>query len=135
MDPTKTIGVDCLKLENISATNFNVWHHKVILGMQLQKIYYAISEEKPNFEEDSEIGAFGERDYHFCRSYLLNCLADVYFNKPSTKDIWITLEDQYKNEEKISKFHLDFRKARERERESLGKCYLIFWRVSMAFAI
>jgi len=31
----------------------------VILGMQLQKIYYVISEEKPNFEEDSEIEALG----------------------------------------------------------------------------
>ena len=37
-------------------------------------------------------------------TYLLNCLAYVYFNKPFAKDIWNTLEDQYKEEEKLSKF-------------------------------
>ena len=54
MDPVKTIGVDCLKLENFDGSNFNTWRHKVIFGMQHLKIYYAISEEKPNFKEDSE---------------------------------------------------------------------------------
>jgi len=58
--------------------------------MQLLKIYYVISEEKPNFEKDSEIKASCERDGLFCRSYLLNCfadIADVYSNKLSVKDI------------------------------------------------
>ncbi|XP_020258518.1 uncharacterized protein LOC109834915 [Asparagus officinalis] len=49
------------------------------------------------------------RDDHFCRSYLLNCLADhladAYTNNPSAKEIWNALEDQY-NDEKLSKSHL-----------------------------
>ena len=49
---------------------------------------------------------------------LLNCLADdftdVYSNKLSAKDTWNALEDQYKNEEKLSRSHpidkfLDFK--------------------------
>ena len=36
IDPTKTIGMDCLKLENIYGTNFNAWHCKVILWMWLR---------------------------------------------------------------------------------------------------
>ena len=74
--------------------------------MQLLKIYYVILEEKSNFEENSETKVSWERDDHFCRSYLLNCLANVYSNKPSVKDVWNALEDQYKNEEKLSKSHL-----------------------------
>ena len=78
--------------------------------MQLLKIYYVVSEEKPDSEEDSEAEASWARDDHFCRSYLLNCLADhladAYTNKPSAKGIWNALEDQYKDEEKLSKSHL-----------------------------
>ena len=91
MDLAKTIGVDCLKLENFDGSNFNAWHRKVIFRMQLLKIYYIISEEKSNFKENSETEASWERDDHYCRSYLLNCLADVYFNKPSIKDGWDAL--------------------------------------------
>ena len=54
MDPVKTIGVDSLKLKNFNESNFNAWHRKVIFGMQLLKIYYAISKEKTNFKENSE---------------------------------------------------------------------------------
>ena len=68
MDPGKTIGVDSLKLENFDGSNFNAWHRKIISGMQLLKFYFVISEEKPNFEEDSETEASWERDDHFCRS-------------------------------------------------------------------
>jgi len=57
MDPAKAIGMDFLKLENFDGTNFNAWRRKVIFGMQLLKINYVISEEKPNFEEDSETEA------------------------------------------------------------------------------
>ena len=113
MDPSKIIGVDFLKLENFDGTNFNAWYHKVIFGMQLLKIYYVISKEKPNFEEDSDTEPSWERDDHFCRSYLLNCLTDhlanVYSNKSSTKDIWNALENQYKDEEKLSKSHLIYK--------------------------
>ena len=97
MDPAKTIGVDCLKLKNFDGSNFNTWRRKVIFGMQLLEIYYVISEDKSNFEENSETEALYERDDHFCRRYLLNCLAehlaDVYSNKLSAKDIWNILED------------------------------------------
>jgi len=91
MDPAKTIEADCLKLKKFDGSNFNTWIHKVIFGMQHLKIYYVISEEKSNFEENSETKASWERDDHFYRSYLLNCLtdhlADVYSNKLFAKDI------------------------------------------------
>ena len=91
MDPAKTTGVDCLKLENFDGSNFNAWRRKVIFGMQLLKMYYVILEEKSNFEKNSETEASWEWDDHFCKSYLLNCLADhlsdVYSNKLSAKDI------------------------------------------------
>ncbi|XP_020263201.1 uncharacterized protein LOC109839181 [Asparagus officinalis] len=110
MDPARTLRVDCLKLENFDGSNFNAWRRKVIIGMQLLKIYYVVSEEKPDSEEDSESEASWVRDDHFCRSYLLNCLADhladAYTNKLSTKEIWNALEDQYNDEEKLSKSHL-----------------------------
>ena len=110
MDPAKTLGVDCLKLENFDGSNFNAWRRKVIFGMQLLKIYYVVSEKKPDFEEDSESEASWDKDDHFCRSYLLNCLADnladAYTNKPPAKEIWNALEEQYKDEEKLSKSHL-----------------------------
>ncbi|ONK61758.1 uncharacterized protein A4U43_C08F33270 [Asparagus officinalis] len=44
--------------------------------MQLLKIYYVVSEEKLNSEEDSEFETSWVRNDHFYRSYLLNCLAD-----------------------------------------------------------
>ena len=110
MDPAKTIGMDCLKPENFDRSNFNAWFRKLIFGMQLLMIYYIISEEKPNFKEDLDIEASWERDDHFCKSYLLNFLADhfadVYSNKPSARDIWNALEDQYKDDEKLSRSHL-----------------------------
>jgi len=91
MDPTKINGVDCQKLKNFDGSNFNACLCKVFFVMQLLKIHYVISEEKPNFEEDSGTEASWERDDHFCKSYLLNCLVDhlvdVYSNKPSVKDI------------------------------------------------
>jgi len=91
MNPSKTIRVDFLKLKNFDRINFNTWRRKVIFGIQFLKIYNVISEEKPNFEKDSETEASWERDDHFCRSYLFNCLVDhleyVYSNKFSTKDI------------------------------------------------
>ena len=100
MDPAEAIGVNCLKLENFDGTNFNVWRQKMIFGMQLLKIFYVISEEKPDFEEDAEAEISWERDDRSCKSYLLNCLADhlayVHSNKPSVKDIWNSLKDQYK---------------------------------------
>ena len=109
MDLAKIIAVDCLKQENFDELNFNAWRLKIIFGMQLLKIYYVISEEKLNFEEDSKIEVSWERDDHFCRSYLLYCLIghliDVYSNKPSAKHIWNALEDKYKDE-KLSKFYL-----------------------------
>ena len=109
MDSAKSIAVDSLKLENFDGSNFNAWRRKINFGMQLLKIYYVISEEKPNFEEDSEIEASWERDDHFCRSYVLNFLKDhlanVYSNKPSAKYIWHALEDQYKDKEKLSESH------------------------------
>jgi len=43
---------------------------------------------------------------HFYRSYLLNCLADVYSNKPSSKDIWNDPKNKYKDEEKLPRSHL-----------------------------
>ncbi|XP_020242559.1 uncharacterized protein LOC109820774 [Asparagus officinalis] len=110
MDPARTLRVDYLKLENFDGSNFNAWRRKVIFGMQLLKIYYVIFEEKPDFEEDAESEASWAKDDHFCRSYLLNCLtdhlADAYINKPSAKKIQDALEDQYKDEEKLSKSHL-----------------------------
>ena len=70
---------------------------KIIFGMQLLKIYYVISEEKFNFEENSETKVSWERDDHFWRSYLLNYFADhlayVYSNKLSANNIWNALED------------------------------------------
>jgi len=42
MDLAKSIGVDCLNLENFNRTNFNAGRRKVISGMQLLKIYYVI---------------------------------------------------------------------------------------------
>ena len=103
MDLAKSIGVDCLNLENFNRTNFNAGRRKVISGMQLLKIYYVIlGEKKPDFEEDLETKTLWERDDHFCRSYFLNCLTDdltnVYSNKPFVKNIRNALEDQYKNE-------------------------------------
>ena len=78
--------------------------------MQLLKIYYVIQEERHNFKDDSDIEVSWEWDDHFYRSYLLNRLMDhlavVYSNKPSVKDIWNTLEDQYTKEKKLSKSHL-----------------------------
>jgi len=44
--------MDCLKLENFNGTNFNALRWKVIFGMQLLKIYYVISAEKPKFDEE-----------------------------------------------------------------------------------
>ena len=57
MDPAKTIGVDCLKLENFDGLNINAWRRKVIFRMQLLKFSYVISEEKSNFEDNSETEA------------------------------------------------------------------------------
>ena len=68
MDPARTLGVDCLKLENFDGSNFNAWHRKLIFGMQLLKIYYVVSEEKPDFEEDSESEGSWAKDDHFCKS-------------------------------------------------------------------
>ena len=62
MDPDKNIGVNCLELENFNGSNFNAWRRKIIFRMQLLKIYYVISEEKPNFKEDSETEASWEWD-------------------------------------------------------------------------
>ncbi|XP_020266455.1 uncharacterized protein LOC109841943 [Asparagus officinalis] len=133
MNPARTLGVSYLKLENFEGSNFNAWRRKVIFGMQLLKIYYVVSEEKPDFEKDSESEASWTKDDHscrsyllnflgdhlvaswakddyFCRSYLLNLLADhltdAYTNKPSAKEIWNALEEQYKDEEKLGKSHL-----------------------------
>ena len=53
----------------------------MIFGIQLLKIYYVISKIKA-----------GE--------------LDVYSSKPSAKDIWNVLEDQYKDKERLSKSHL-----------------------------
>lgn len=118
------MGMDYLKLENFDGTNFNAWRRKIIFGIQLLKIYYVISKDKPEFEEDLESKSKWEKDNHLCRSYLLNCLADHladnYSNKLSAIEIWKAMEDQYKDEEKLSKSHLidkflDFRFEDETE--------------------
>ncbi|XP_020258544.1 uncharacterized protein LOC109834945 [Asparagus officinalis] len=110
MDPMRTHEVDCLKLENFNGSNFNAWRWKVFFGMQLLKIYYVVSEEKHDSEEDSESEASWTRDYHFCRSYLFNCLADhlayAYTNKPYAKEIQNALEGQYKDKAKLSKSYI-----------------------------
>jgi len=109
MDPAKTIGVDYLKLENFDKSNFNTLCLKVIFKIQLLKIYYVISEEEPNFEENLETEASTKWDDHFYKSYLLICtyhLVNVCCNKPSAKDIWNALEEQYNDKEKLSKSHL-----------------------------
>lgn len=111
MDPVKAMGIENLQLQNFDGANFNAWRRKAVFGMQLLKIYHTVTDEKP---EDGEVQPNDEvswtRDNDFCKSYLLNNLsdqlADVYSHKEFAKEIWEALEQQYKDEEKLSKTHL-----------------------------
>ena len=114
MDAALTMGLSNLKLDHFDGSEYNAWKRKTEFGMQLIKVHYTVMEPKPDFEEEEggavEQEATWEKDNLFCKSYLLNCLADhladVYSNKETSKEIWDALELQYKDEESLSKTHL-----------------------------
>jgi hypothetical protein len=42
MDPTMTIGINCLKLKNFDGANFNAWCRKVIFFIAENVLLYVI---------------------------------------------------------------------------------------------
>ncbi|KAK8923549.1 hypothetical protein KSP39_PZI019391 [Platanthera zijinensis] len=98
-----------IKLEKFSNAEFSAWKRNTQFGMKYLNIFYTVQtvfeDVKGSEDEDQWVN-----DEDFCRDYILNCLsnrlAETYGKMQRAKEIWEALEEQFKEEENMSKTHL-----------------------------
>ena len=100
------------KLEKFSGLNFKRWQQKMFYLTTLNLTRF-LTEEAPKLKEDecdiqvsSVVDAWKHSDF-LCRNYVMNALTDslynVYTDKKTTNELWISLDRKYKTEDAEAK--------------------------------
>ena len=97
------------KPERFSGLNFKRWQQKMLLYLTTLNLARFLTEEAPKLKEDerdiqviSVVDAWKHSDF-LCRNYVMNALTDspynVYTNKKTAKELWESLDQNYKTED------------------------------------
>ena len=109
MDINKAMGLDSMKLEAFNGTDYNAWKRKVQLGLLNLKVYHVLTDDKPVSSDGCAESEWEHADFYY-KIYLLNSLsnslAQYYSKMNSAKEIWVHLEQQYKDEKRRSQTFL-----------------------------
>ena len=108
----RQFAVDFVKLEWFDGRNFIRWHKKLHFLLTSLNVVYVLTTLKPQEHENETLAETRvrhkwEQDDYVCKGHICNAMSDTsfdqYHNKPTTKDIWDSLEAKYMMEDTTSK--------------------------------
>ena len=104
--------VDFVKLERFDGGNFIRWQKKLHFLLTSLNVVYVLTTPKPQERENETLAETRvrhkwEQDDYVCKGHICNAMSDTlfdqYHNKPTSKEIWDSLEAKYMMEDATSK--------------------------------
>ncbi|KAH9715705.1 hypothetical protein KPL71_021156 [Citrus sinensis] len=104
----RQFAVDFVKLERFDGGNFIRWQKKLHFLLTSLNVVYVLTTPKPQERENETLAETRvrhkwEQDDYVCKGHICNAMSDTlfdqYHNKPTSKEIWDSLEAKYMMED------------------------------------
>ncbi|KAH9726106.1 hypothetical protein KPL70_008133 [Citrus sinensis] len=108
----QVLHLDFVKLERFDGGNFIRWQKKLHFLLTSLNVVYVLTTPKPQERENETLAETRvrhkwEQDDYVCKGHICNAMSDTlfdqYHNKPTSKEIWDSLEAKYMMEDATSK--------------------------------
>ncbi|KAK8924196.1 hypothetical protein KSP39_PZI019371 [Platanthera zijinensis] len=101
--------IPMIKVVKFSNSWYSAWKRNIQFNMKYLNIFYTVQSDFESYRgREDEVNWINDKI--FCRDYLLNCLSnklvETYNKMKTAKEIWDALEEQFKEQENMSKTHL-----------------------------